>query len=596
MPKKLDTDQELGVIEGAPIEQGSTAWGTLRPPVDSVVEIALANSSLSLSVEELWCAVLVTSVEEQDDGSALILGHYLGGEDEIAGEEAVKELWDTGLHLCQFDPCPSAVNGGIHVTRVRVWKPATFKPPYLTEEGALKLKEAVARFKKKAPPVRRGALRGAGVKAAAKRKAAPKVTPKDTPKVKVDPKVIVVSDDDLDDYEPEEEEDGKTGRLKRGALRKMLQETKQRIFGGRSKEEAEEFGGGARARPSKPAAPRRGLTAGTSLVPHQGAAVALSIPEDTRGTGMKSWVQKLGQKKDCSSVLLAQAVQSAERAAKKRKKDRKESPLEKVVALLKGDRKKKKKKKKKKEGLKKDPDDPGDSSSSGEESSSEDQGGGDEKGEESETSCEPPLKKKASRRPGSVMEMLVRHAQEQLDRGSLLDPGEGDATMTQGVKVATYFALLIRPYFATGSPLLRELYSLAQAIDLLRAGRLPEAADALAARFVAVHTALSEGHWGTASQLELHPLEPTQSTSTATMLQAQKHRKLVWKSQGFVPQRNWGGPGRGKGYQNEKGKKGGGKEKGRNKGRGGYKGNDWQQNGKGEGNPWKDNKEETPKK
>ena len=48
------------------------------------------------------------------------------------------------------------------------------------------------------------------------------------------------------------------------------------------------------------------------------------------------------------------------------------------------------------------------------------------------------------------------------------------ASLTSGIKLSTYFALLIRPNFPNNNPLLRELYQLAQTIDLLRLGRLAE--------------------------------------------------------------------------------------------------------------------------
>lgn len=214
---------------------------------------------------------------------------------------------------------------------------------------------------------------------------------------------------------------------------------------------------------------------------------------------------------------------------------------------------------------------------------------------DSEQSCEAPLRRKSLKRPGSVMELLVRHAQEQVDRGALMDgPGE-EPGLTSGIKISTYFSLLIRPYYPAGSPLLRELYALGATIDLLRMGKLAECADALASRFLAVHTALAEGGWSTASQMELYPLEAVvQSASTATMLQARRHRKLVAKSQGWG-EGSWYGQGRGRGSwsNTEKGKKGDGK--GRGKGRGRSFGKDG--NGKkGDSNPWKDNKEEPPKK
>ena len=180
-------------------------------------------------------------------------------------------------------------------------------------------------------------------------------------------------------------------------------------------------------------------------------------------------------------------------------------------------------------------------------------------------------------------------------RSSIRGPKKG--YLTSGIKISTHFALLIRPYYNNSSPLLRELYALGQTIDQLRAGLLLQTADSLASRFIAVHQALSEGGWQTASQLEMFPLEPVQSVGTSTLLAAQKHKKLIQKSQGtYYPQVNWWGQaGKGRGAQKgEKGKKGEypkGKQKG--KGRGGGKNNQWWQ---GLENPWKDNKEDAAKK
>ena len=195
-----------------------------------------------------------------------------------------------------------------------------------------------------------------------------------------------------------------------------------------------------------------------------------------------------------------------------------------------------------------------------------------------------------------MMAMLVKHAQEQLDKGSLLEAEGAAAGITSGVKISTFFALLIRPFYPATNALMRELYALGQTIDLLRAGKLPEAADALASRFIAVHTALAEGGWGTAAQLEMYPLEPVQAASTGTMLQAQKHRRLVQKSQGAYPPR-WGGGGAGKGKGapwSDKGRKG--DQKGRGKGKGRGAGKDSGGPKKGEENPWKEAHETAAKK
>ena len=346
--------------------------------------------------------------------------------------------------------------------------------------------------------------------------------------------------------------------------------------------------------------------------------LALDLSADTSAAGVKKWKKDLGKKNDSTSLLLAQAVQSSERDAKRardKKKSEKKDPLKRLARLLTGDSKKKRRNRKKKRRsrreirepsagrgypVKPDPDGSDDPEES-DYSSSSSSGGAhkslDDSEEGSELSYEPPLRRRATRSPGSVMEMLIKHAQDQLDRGSLLEAEGARPGLTSGVKVGTYFALLIRPYYPAGSPLLRELYALGQAIDLLRAGRLAETADALAGRFVAVHTALAEGNWATASQLELYPLEPIQSASVATMLQAQRHKKLVQKSQGVTTGR-WGGGNYGKGKGggwNEKGRKGDQKGKTKGGGRGAGKGANWPGK-KGDSNPWKETQEEAPKK
>jgi hypothetical protein len=283
-------------------------------------------------------------------------------------------------------------------------------------------------------------------------------------------------------------------------------------LGAANKDVPEAAAGGRKRKDTDCAPARRGLMAGTHLVPGQGTRLALEGSGGTRDGEENNWMQKIKKGGSTSVQLLAQAVQSAQIGERRRKKKEKEKkgPIDQLVKLLKGERGDKKKKKKKKrkdrprqggDGLLRVKPDPGGSGGSGSSSSDSESssaaGGGKEgdSGEDSDLSCEPPLKKKASKDPGSVLAMLVRHAQEQLDKGALMEEEGSRSSVVTGIKIATYFGLLIRPYHPQGSPLLRELYSLAQAIDLLRQGRLPEAGDALAARFIAVHTALGEGGW-----------------------------------------------------------------------------------------------------
>ena len=331
--------------------------------------------------------------------------------------------------------------------------------------------------------------------------------------------------------------------------------------------------------------------------------------EVSNDTGMAALRKQLPSGGNASNALLAQAVQQSakdaqDRKKKKKRKDRKDG-VKQLLKLLQGKKEKKSKRSsrrnKRKSGLeiKGEPGEPGGSGSSGGDSdsyysSSRDGDGGSD--DESGLDMEPPLRRRATKEPGSVMSLLIRHAQEQMDRGALIDTPGDRGGVTSGIKISTYFALLIRPYHSPSSPLLRELYSLTQAIDLLRMGRLPETGDALASRFIAVHTALSEGNWQAASQLEIFPLEPVQSATTSTMLAAHKHRRLILKSQGYTePNRWWPGTGRGKGGAGqEKGKKGDQRGKGKGKGKPQNKEGSW--GSKGENNPWRDNKDDANKK
>ena len=160
-------------------------------------------------------------------------------------------------------------------------------------------------------------------------------------------------------------------------------------------------------------------------------------PEVTSGSGTTQLVKRLSSKNDPASALLAQAVQATSQEAKarrdKRKAKEKDSPLHQLVELLKGKGGSKKKKKKKDrhrrllhEEVKADPDPPDGSGSSGSSSSSS-PAAGRKRGKsdsDSELSFEPPLRKRAMREPGSVMEMLVKHAQQQMD-GQLDRPRGG---------------------------------------------------------------------------------------------------------------------------------------------------------------------------
>ena len=613
-------DEELkpfGVDEGADVRLGEEEWIKVRPVIGSVIECHLGSTSIGL-LEEEWFAISVEAVEHDGQLGVYVEGEFLGCEDATQGDFVAEKLKGGGIHLCGEDMCGAVEGEGanyVHVKRVRMWTVGNFKCPYLTAAGKKVLKDIKSAEKKRAVGLSRPKVKANPPTAKASKRKPAIVGAGPSRKKKGDQRgdeVITLESGDSE----EKERDGARGKpagISRAGLRDLFKGAKERMSKGghapRRVEESEDSSGGPRAKPSKRVREERRLISGTNFRPGKMTPLAIEDAEATKDGGRNRSMKKMRSGKDPADMLLAQAAQQgAVASGRKRKKDKKDD--KRVVELLKKavggkkDKKKKKKKKRKRKRMKKDPDDPGGSGSS--ESSSSPSSSSSSHGAQSESnsdlSFEPPLRKKALTAPGSVLADLIKHAQEQLDKGSLMDHEGQPASLTSGIKLSTYFALLIRPNFPNNNPLLRELYQLAQSIDLLRLGRLAETGDALASRFVAVHTAMMDGNWQVASQLELYPLERVQSASTSTMLQAQRHRRLLWKAQGFSSRVY--GLGRGgwqKGGDEEKGNQKGGKGKGKGKGRGkGQHGggkDGWGNSGKQDGgNPWKENKEDVPKK
>ncbi len=215
-----------------------------------------------------------------------------------------------------------------------------------------------------------------------------------------------------------------------------------------------------------------GLRTGSGLTP-QTTVLALRDRAEVEGTrdGMvkkergRKRVKKIKKeerlKSRPSSALLAAAEQveerkKQERRKKKSKKSKGGREVKALVDLLKG--------KKKKSRGKKDPSSSGDSSSSSDEDSDQD--------EESDSSeMLAPLQKRSSRKPGTVLKMLVKHARSTLDQSSAVDVDQ-KGSLTSGIRMATYFNLMIRPYHSSGSRDMKELHYLSIAMDELRQGLL----------------------------------------------------------------------------------------------------------------------------
>ena len=539
MPKSKKGGEEstlldFGVEEGEEVSIGDVAWVLLTVPVGCILEVCLAGCSVGMGTEE-WFAILVREVNLDDESGLLVGGEVLGCENTTYLPELVGTLSTGFIHLCKGDPCEKESERVVHATKVRLWRLRNFNAAYLSRQGKAIMKNALNAESGIAPP-KAPAKAPAG--AAPKRRAKSKAQ---APQALASQGIRVGAGECIDleaDGEPSAGEYGSADASQRAHLRSILQETRQRIAGGggpRPRQPAEGLAGGAGLGPTGSAVAERRLVAGTALNPGVLTPLPIGPSVDTSDDEVRRLKKRLNAKGDASSVLLAQAVQTSQRKNKE-KKDKKEGStdrtIRKLAELLGGKKKKRKDRgsgghRGETSGIKPDPeggDGSGPSSSSSSSSRSHRRRRKDDSSEDSELSYEAPLRKKAAKEPGSVMEMLVRHAQQQLDQGALLEEGGAAAGLTSGIKISTFFALLIRPFHSNSSPLVRELFALGQSIDLLRAGRLPECADSLASRFIAVHTALGDDNWQVASQLEMFPLEPVQSATVSTMLQAQRHR------------------------------------------------------------------------
>eukprot|EP00435_Cladocopium_sp_Y103_P021184 s3415_g5.t1 len=205
--------------------------------------------------------------------------------------------------------------------------------------------------------------------------------------------------------------------------------------------------------------------------------------------------------------------------------------------------------------------------SSSQESSAEESGSS-----SSSQSLQPPLKKRSLKDPGSVFRLLVTQAAEQLAQEGL--EGEevsGARSSGQRVKMYTYYQLALKPSLDPRSRDAKELALLAKALDLMQEGDLPQLADLLAARLIAVDTATRQG-WQAAKYLEIQSLEDDGTAPPHILLAAMKHQKQVEKAGGkgsWTRSQTWSGEWQGDGRpkgknkgQKGKGKKGKGKAQG----------------------------------
>ena len=399
---------------------------------------------------------------------------------------------------------------------------------------------------------------------------------------------------------PEEETGEKLPAASRAELKDKLAALRARLGnagGGKEKKQEPENadGEGVEEIPSSEEeefspAPEDWLKTGTQLVPALPALGDQREKKKKKRKKLKSEVTNASSSKGLQGKLVQRAVAAQEALGKTHEKKsgktlatQMSKALVKILTKSSGkkQRKEKKDKGKKRRSRKRkaggDPSD-GDDDGSDPTSSSEENYGGSSGGEDSssEKEYEAPLRRRSKAKPGSVLEMLLQHAQEQLDQSATVALPAGKHA-DAGIKLVSYFQILLRPQLGQATSAVREMYHICVVLDLLRRGQLDLLGDSLAARFLALHQSILDGSWTAAKHLEINALEEMSAASTSLLLETRRHAKMAAKAIGLETP-TWGKGKRGKYGLGGKGKgedgwqqKGKGKEKGpKGKGRGGW--------------------------
>lgn len=482
-------------------------WKRLIPAVGWVLELSFRASNI-LCFEDAWAAILIDEVTRGEDGVFLIQGRFLGCEEFTGRDTALVGIPSdqVKVHLCGDEICPLEEIAHLHTQRIRLWPVEKFDATYISPEGVVILDEIrkglVAKDKSRREPAGRTKKPTAKADAQGKQAAIPKRSSRSTGKTpsggaktarrKVEELAVA------EGAPPDTEADGTsalegggqgdTSQGKREFLRDRLGALRARVRGRRPGSTGGKLAGGTNCAqgPGK-------MTTSLNLSPSTPVLALPAGPEVPSGSTSKRLKRtRSPTKESTSTLLLAKAAQHEEdrRQAKKKKaaKDSKTRLAKMLVSVLSGRDKKKKKKKRKKRtrtggsgggsG--------GGSSGNGSQSSSSSSGSGSDShsrkggfgsdGESDDSmSMEAPLRKRSLEKPGSVMQLLVRQAAHHLDQAAVLEEQDGDSTIVSGVRIASYFSLMIRPFHSASHPMVRELFSLAQVIDCLRGGRLAQA-------------------------------------------------------------------------------------------------------------------------
>ena len=577
---------------------GDVTWESLDPHVGEVLEVFMPSTDWVDPPQE-WVGFLVRQISMDVGTGALVLeAKSLGS----ANAELAKDLGRIfnrrrGLiHLCTTKPCTTSNDYDLHATRVRVVKLADFDANYVTRSMRSQIKKwlgppAEEEEEPESPSGPRRRVRGKSGDGEAGLSAVP---------FRANPKRKSAMKDrrSLGGAKKAKGGDPPAGSV--DALKVKLASLKARLTGSDGSAPQDivadqedgvlEVGSSEDGDYAPSLAP---LETGTELVP-VGASRGLERKRARRSKNLKA-ATKGTTIRGLQGQLATRAVAVSEK--RKDRKKGKKSAAEKVgeaivKALHTGKVKKEKKSKRsKKERRRRKRNGMGDGPSSSGESGSSEESSGESSSDRSSGSSEEyenPMRKKSKERPGAVLELLVQHAREQLEQSSTVSMPQGKVRVDEGVRLLSYFQILLRPQLGPVTGPIREMFLIASVLDQLRSGNLSAVGDGLAARFFALHQSILDGGWAAARHLEIFALEDASATTTAMLLQTRRHAKLAAKAMGtesgYAP--NWWRVGRGRGGKGSKGQKGGDAETKGQKGKGKEKGKgrgSWHNPGKGWG-------------
>ena len=599
-------------------------WETLAVGKGDVLEVYLPATNL-VETADIWAGFWVKQVFLEAGGEYTAILKSLGCSDPDWSKylSGMFNRREGRAHFCNHIPCSAQGEFALHIRRVKVFSFAAFHRPYITAY----IKRQVQKWEQEPlDEVGDETLdlsgldsRRDGVAEEAHEEEAPKET------VRAGPRPPALRP-------PKEPVRGKVSEEERKKLREKLEKVRGKML-----DKQAEGGDGRRPGQPPPTHPGYDISSDvgspssplddTAIVEAKDKGLQLEDAnpeknkkkrrhkrEETRLSGSTTKMKALEDSKDgttrsLQTQLLKQATETAQKKrtkekAEKRKSTQKSPGWQLARILTKvlqssgsqgagggshppGDLQQKKKKQERAEKKRKRKKSTGMDPSSSPASSKEDSSGSgspddwdfDKEGDSSssdEKKLDAPLRRKSRKRPGSVLQMLIEHARSQLDQSAKVGvESEQNVTITSGVKMSSYFAIVVRPQLGQAMAQTRELHHLAQCIDLLRQGDLDVLGDVLAGRFMSLHQSVLDGTWATAKHLELLPLEEGSAAGPAVVLQAKRHARLAEK----VSQGPWswqpmgkarGGRGRGQSWNDNqletkgKGKKGP-KGKGKNK-------------------------------